>query len=352
MQKLVWPHPLVMIYPKWSMPMDATTILVYVGIVAIVGIGCLWAAVASTNHQSPSPSSSKLYQRGPFAALLFYGWTLFPVLGLLDYGYMNYSFVADRYQYLASIGPTVLIVMAGLGTCPSRTLRNILGIMGLAILVFMTRQQVDHYQNDETFFLQVTRYNPNASIGYLILGNEYLRQNRLDEAISMYEQALAVQPEKEMDVLMNYGIALNQLERNQESVAVLERYLELETDTSNYKIWNALGNAHSGLKHHDRAILYFRRALDQNPDYASCWYNLGNEYLRSGRIDESINAYERTIQLDPQHIKAYINMASALMASNQNQRAVHVLERALKLHPQNSLVLQKLQEGRTLLHNP
>jgi tetratricopeptide (TPR) repeat protein len=287
------------------------------------------------------------------AALLFFGWTLFPVLGLLDYGYMNYSFVADRYQYLASIGPTVFIVLAGLGSFPNRNIRNIVGCTGLTILVFMTRQQVDHYQNNETFFQHVIQHNPNASIGYLIVGNEYLRQNRLNEAISMYEQALAVEPEKEKDILMNYGIALNELERNQESVAILERYLGLEIDTSDVKIWNALGNAHSGLKHYDLAIRYFQRALDLDPEHVSSWYNLGNEFLRSGAIEKSIPAYERTIQLDPRHFKACINMASALMALQQNQRAVHVLERALEWHPQNSLVIkQKLQEARTLLHNP
>ena len=42
--------------------------------------------------------------RGPLAALLFFAGTLFPVLGLFNVYPFLYSFVADHFQYLASLG--------------------------------------------------------------------------------------------------------------------------------------------------------------------------------------------------------------------------------------------------------
>ena len=49
--------------------------------------------------------------RGPLAEALYFALTLGPVLGFVDYGYMQFSFVADRFQYLAGSG--VLAVLIG-----------------------------------------------------------------------------------------------------------------------------------------------------------------------------------------------------------------------------------------------
>jgi hypothetical protein len=51
--------------------------------------------------------------RGPLVATLFFGGTLVPALGFFNIYPMRYSFVADHFQYLASIGLIVLVVAAG-----------------------------------------------------------------------------------------------------------------------------------------------------------------------------------------------------------------------------------------------
>ena len=50
--------------------------------------------------------------RGSLAGVLFFGVTVAPTLGFVDYHFMLFSFVADRYQYLASIGITAVVVGA------------------------------------------------------------------------------------------------------------------------------------------------------------------------------------------------------------------------------------------------
>ena len=47
--------------------------------------------------------------RAPLAALLFFGGTLFPVLGFFNLLTFLYSLVADHYQYLASLGIVALV---------------------------------------------------------------------------------------------------------------------------------------------------------------------------------------------------------------------------------------------------
>ena len=52
---------------------------------------------------------------GPLTATLFFAGTLFPALGFFNVYPMRYSFVADHFQYLASLGP---ITPDCRGLCP------------------------------------------------------------------------------------------------------------------------------------------------------------------------------------------------------------------------------------------
>ena len=50
--------------------------------------------------------------RAPLAAMLFFAGTLFPALGFFNVYPFRYSFVADHFQYLASIGVITLVAAA------------------------------------------------------------------------------------------------------------------------------------------------------------------------------------------------------------------------------------------------
>ncbi len=47
--------------------------------------------------------------RGPLVAVLFFAGTLVPALGFFNVYPMRYSFVADHFQYLASVGLLALL---------------------------------------------------------------------------------------------------------------------------------------------------------------------------------------------------------------------------------------------------
>ena len=91
--KLFWPTQLTFIYPRWQIDERAAWQYVYpLGAVALLIV--LWAG--------------RRWSRAPLAAALYFGGTLFPVLGFFNLYTFRYSFVADHYQYLASLGIIVL----------------------------------------------------------------------------------------------------------------------------------------------------------------------------------------------------------------------------------------------------
>ena len=93
--KLVWPHPLIFIYPRWEI--DASLWVSYVPLsAAIIVLFFLW-------HERKSWSRPYLF------ALAYFLAALLPVLGLVNHFFLRYSFVADHLQYLASMGPLALV---------------------------------------------------------------------------------------------------------------------------------------------------------------------------------------------------------------------------------------------------
>ena len=91
--KLFWPTNLTFIYPRWQIDSRrVVAVLVSAGRAALLAV--LWAIRRRT--------------RAPLAAVLFFGGTLFPVLGFFNLYTFRYSLVANHYQYLASLGVITL----------------------------------------------------------------------------------------------------------------------------------------------------------------------------------------------------------------------------------------------------
>lgn len=86
--KLIWPHPLIFIYPRWqisgSMWWQHLYPLSAVGVIILLAV------------------RRKQIGSGPLVAVLLFAGILFPALGFFNTFPMRYSFVADHFQYIAS----------------------------------------------------------------------------------------------------------------------------------------------------------------------------------------------------------------------------------------------------------
>ena len=92
--KLVWPHPLMFIYPRWEI--HAAQPLAYLPVLALMaGLFILWL-------------NRKGWARPMLVALAYFLALLFPGLGFFNLYFFRYSLVADHFQYFAAIGPLTL----------------------------------------------------------------------------------------------------------------------------------------------------------------------------------------------------------------------------------------------------
>src|SRR5262249_27034265 len=126
--KILWPANLTFLYPRWEI--DASAAWQY-----LFPAGVLAAAAALG-------VLARRY-RGPLAAFLYFAGTLFPALGFFNVYPFRYSYVADHFAYLASLGILVPLAWAAatLGPKFSGRFRAVPGILLVAILGAQTFRQ-------------------------------------------------------------------------------------------------------------------------------------------------------------------------------------------------------------------
>ncbi len=171
--KLFWPANLIFIYPRWETSQAAAWQYLF-PVAAFALVVALWAL--------------RRRWRGPLAGLLFFVGTLFPVLGFFNVFPFIYSFVADHFQYLASLG-IITLVAAGIAMLLKRLQlwRRPAGyaicVLLLVTLATLTWRQSRMYTDIETLYNTTIDLNPTCWMAYNNRGNIYKDLGNYRQAI-------------------------------------------------------------------------------------------------------------------------------------------------------------------------
>lgn len=227
--------------------------------------------------------------------------TLSSVLGFVDYGYMQFSLVADRFQYLAGLG--VLAVLLGTATfAVSRLppgLRTGAGgvlVVMLAVLGTLTWRQTGIYRDPVAFFSHIAALNPEARDAHLNLMGPLSEAGRHEEGLAAGRMGAAQRPGS-ADIHSNLGRVLTRLDRLDEAESALRTALGIE-----------------------------RRHLNANQ-------NLGEVLRRQGRYAKAIETYHRVLEIDGRLVSGNVRLGIALFHSGRYAEAIATLEKALELAP-------------------
>ena len=319
--KLLWPTNLAVIYPLWDIRVADPLAGGYL-IVAVALAVALWCF----RHQ---------IGRGPLAGALFFVVTLSPVLGFVDYGYMQYAFVADRFQYLAGLG--VMAVVIGAATYGVRRLSGlwhkgarIVVAVVIVVLGLLTWRQASIYQDSETFWRHIIALNPQARNAHLNLGSALQKQGRYAEALDATRVAVEQRPDYfKTHVLL--GAVLTALERFEEAETHLHRALALDPQGQGAHL--NLGDVLYKQGRYAEALKTTRIAVEQDPDFFEAHVNLGAILTALGRFEEAETHLHRALALNPQDVDTFRKLAELLMPQGHYEEAIDVLAQAAALDP-------------------
>ena len=83
----------------------------------------------------------------------------------------------------------------------------------------------------------------------------------------------------------------------------------------------------------EKAVEFFERALNENPDHESACFNLALLYDRRAEDAKAIELYERICTSPPVHLNALINLALLYEDNNHYDEAHRCLDAVLRTAP-------------------
>jgi tetratricopeptide (TPR) repeat protein len=357
--KLLWPARLAFLYPRWAV--DAGTLSSWMPLAALIVVGIvLW------RWRRQAWARAGLFGFGFFVAALL------PVLGFFDVYYFRYSFVADHFQYLASVGLIAVVASGAATLCdcagrlgkPMRLVAAAVAVLWLGALTWkqghiycdaetlwqdtltknprcwmaqtnlgMTLMSLGHVQEAIEHYEQALRLKHDLAEAHYDLGNALLKAGKIPEAIGHYEEAVRIRPVY-AEARNNLGNALVKAGRIQDAIREYEHALRLKPDYVEGQ--NNLGLALAQQGRLEEAIGHYEEAVRLEPDYAEAHYDLGNALLKAGKIPEAIGHYEEAVRIKPGYAEAHNNLGNALLKAGRIQDAVREYEHALRLKPDSA----------------
>ena len=338
--KLIWPHPLIFIYPRWQISQLVWWQYLF-PLSALVLLAALWRL--------------RERSRAPLTALLLFAGTLFPALGFFNVYPFRFSFVADHFQYLACIGPLALaaagitMVFGGLKQSAGQFLRPLSGVVLGGILAAMTWQQSALYSDIETLWHATIAQNPECWIAYGHLGWTLFTKGDVDSSLPYLERALKIKPD-DPDVHDTMGLALKQKGQLDAATAHFEETLRLRPNDSAAVI--NLGSILQQKGQLDAAVAYYRNALVLKPDDAEIHARLGGALRQQGLLDQAIAHLQLALDAKFVDAKAHRELGLALHQKGRIDEAIPHYRSALTIKPDyaeahNDLGVALLQQGQT-----
>jgi tetratricopeptide (TPR) repeat protein len=295
--KVVWPVNLTFTYPRWEL--DAGSALPWVPLAGLVAAGiALWV------RRQHGWARAGLFGLGAFIA------SLLPVLGFFDVFYFRFSYVADHFQYLASIGLIALVASAAVKLCEKirgyagefRMVVASIAVVGLGVLTF---QQEFAYRSVETIWRDTIAKDPRSWLAHNNLGVALSRSGRLMEAVEQYAEALQYNPD----------------------------YAEAHNNLANFLMQT--GNVRDAMNH-------WEQALRSSPNLVEAHFNLGYVLVQAGEVEKGIAHYEQALLIKPNLPDVQCNLADALAQVGRPQEAIGHYELALSLKPDSVWALRRL----------
>jgi protein O-mannosyl-transferase len=296
--------------------------------------------------------------KAPSVALFYFAGNLLPALGFFNLYYMRYSFAADHFQYLASIGLITFLVAVLWQShdilptqirsddvyCPSsfsrlfRTApyRTLLSCGILLCLGILSWKQEYIYTNEEVLWTETLKKDPTNFAAHNNLGGIFLTRKETERAVTHIQAAIGLNPEYP-EPHYNIAIALSRLGRFDEAVSHGQIAVKLKSNSASFH--SVLASALWEKGDTALAVGHFRTATQISPTIPAAHHNLGLLYLlepptlTTVQPQEAITQLEKALALKPDLLQTQYTLAWVLATFpndivRDGKKAIYVAEQA------------------------
>lgn len=267
-----------------------------------------------------------------------------PMLGLVPFRFQDFSTVADRYVYVAMLGPALAVAwfVAGYRTPAAR-----FGVAAMiAIFATLSFIQVGYWRDDRTLYQHELQVNPKSYLAYSLLGKVEEIDGNVNAAAQHYVRAIEINPD-EISARNNLAKLLQDSGRYEEAFGHYRRIIEHSPELTPVKMNLAIALAAAG--HHEESRALYEEVLSADPDFVLAYINYAELLRKVGELESAANQYRRVLEIEPGNVDALVNLGTLLGSQGRMDEAIELYQTALELRADDINIVTNF--GLLLLHS-
>jgi len=214
---------------------------------------------------------------------------------------------------------------------------------------------------------RILEIDPNHEEALNYMAQYYYTKRKYEEAKNIYENLLSKKPDSK-DLYVNLGLIYYQLKNYKKAEELLLKALSYDPYDDKVlallkKVYEAWGIKKSlpqiklndnvlvqrGLdyynnKNYQKAIEFFKKALEANPNSFEAMNNIGACYYMLGDYDNAEYWFSKAINAKIDYIQAYSNLAYVLIQKGKIDMAEKIIKDGLKYKPNDESLKSLLDE--------
>ena len=232
---------------------------------------------------------------------------LLPVLGFIPFIYQSFSLTADRYAYLALLGPALVVLDINDKFFKKSILFIVIVILFWSILSY---RQSGFWKDTVSLFTYTVKVNPQSWVAYNNLGVAVARKDPL-KSIEYFNKALLCRKELNPDLATSYyNLGLS-----------FARIGDLKNAKTN---WN--------------------KAVQIKPSMVKAWNNLGLLNERENNFLDALFCFKKSLELEPENPDILYHASLCTFYLRDFYQSKLFIEKACKLKPENLQYLELLKQ--------
>ena len=283
-------------------------------------------------------------QKAWLSAWGYYVVTLLPVLGIVQVGSQA---MADRYTYLPSLGPFLVLGCAAAwtsekalavkkGALLAKAGGVAVAVSLVAVLFFLAIRQTAVWRNSIGLWTHVIdKASEKVPLIYVNRGAAFQLSGLLDDAMADFNRAIDVDPSA-YRAYVALGTVLEQRGQFDQAIAVVDRAIAVNPGYP--EAYRNRGVLHDKMGQYDRAIADYTKAISLKSSYYEAFNSRGLVFAKTGRFDRAIADYDATIGINPRHVGVYQNRGIAYTLIGSYDRALEDFNTAISLDRNDATV--------------
>ena len=148
--------------------------------------------------------------------------------------------------------------------------------------------------------------------------------------VELYTHILSWEP-RSAKICSNLGMAYADEGKLEQAITYYQRAVALDDEYP--QTHHNLANAYLVLGNEEKAMEELKRAVELSPQFHHSWIQMGMIQLKRNHLEEAAASFERAIQAYPYEANAYLGLAQVRLAQGNRESSISTLEKGLQVLP-------------------